>query len=235
MELKKRPRVAIIDYEMGNLFSVKRACEYAGLEAEVTADASVVMGSDAAILPGVGAFGDAMDNLERLDLTLPIKEFIMRGKPFMGICLGMQMLMSESEEFGRHDGLDVIKGQVVKIRASDTARMIKIPQVGWNRIFRPTSSRESIWYDSPLDSINNEEYMYFVHSYYVIPSDDGVILSVTDYEGTVYCSGILWKNVFACQFHPEKSGVKGLAIYKNWAAAVANRTAKGDHGTKVRS
>lgn len=210
--------IAIIDYEMCNIFSVKRACEHVGLHPLVTSDASAIMRSDAVILPGVGAFGDAMDNLKRLDLITPIKEFIESGKPFMGICLGMQLLMSESEEFGHHKGLDIIKGTVVKFPAF---RMdIKVPQVGWNRIYRPLHSNESIWQNSPLRGVMNNEYMYFVHSFYTVPEAPQLVLSYTNYEGLEYSSSFFFHNVFACQFHPEKSSIEGMKIYQNFAALV---------------
>lgn len=214
-------QVAIIDYEMGNMFSVKRVCEHVGLKPVITSGKSVIMDSDAIILPGVGAFGDAMNNLRKLDLIAPIKEFVESGKPFMGICLGMQLLMTESEEFGSHKGLDIIEGPVVKFSIKNSEnRIIKVPQVGWNKIYRPSFAKEDYWVNSPLNDINNGEFMYFVHSYYPIPSSTDAILSTTSYEETEFCSGILWKNVTAFQFHPEKSASEGIKIYKDWALMI---------------
>lgn len=221
MDVRQDSKVAVIDYEMGNLFSVLHACEHVGLYPLVTSDASVIMKCDAIILPGVGAFGNAVDNLKRLDLIVPIKEFIKSRRPFMGICLGMQLLMSESEEFGYHKGLDVIRGTVVKFpTAGKEQRTIKVPQVGWNRIYRPFQTSEEFWRNSPFRGITNNEYMYFVHSFYTVPEDPRTALSYTDYEGTEYSSSILLDNVFACQFHPEKSALKGMKIYENFAAMV---------------
>ncbi len=213
MSASGKPSVAIIDYGMGNMFSVKRACEHVGLEPLIAHTESMLMNSSAAILPGVGAFGDAMDNLKKMGLVEPIKKFVASGKPFMGICLGMQLLMSDSEEFGKHKGLDIIKGPVRRFPpVKSGGGVVKVPQVGWNQI-RPSLLK---WDASPLKNIEKDAYMYFVHSYYVVPEDKGVVLSVTDYEGTEYCSSILWKNIFACQFHPEKSADQGLTIYSNW-------------------
>lgn len=218
----KNNKVAVIDYEMGNLFSVKRACEQMDLIPFLTSDASVIMESDAVILPGVGAFGDAMDNLKRLDLIAPIKEFIATGRPFMGICLGLQLLMSESEEFGHYKGLDIIQGTVVKFLTigATEGRLVKVPQVGWNKIYRPPHVDEGSWQSSLFQGIMDNEYMYFAHSFYARPEDPRMTFSYTNYEGTEYSSSIHMNNVFACQFHPEKSGSAGIKIYKNFAEMV---------------
>jgi glutamine amidotransferase len=216
--------VSIIDYGMGNLFSVQQACEYAGLTALITSDKEMIMKSDAVVLPGVGAFGDAIDNLKERDLISPIKEFIASKRLFVGICLGMQLLMSESDEFGKHKGLGIIDGSVVKFPArNSTDQRIKVPQVGWNSICLPRSSSEGHWHKTPLSGFKNGEFMYFVHSYYTVPVNPETILCVTDYEGTEYPSGILWRNVFACQFHPEKSGPEGIRIYRNLASMIQNQ------------
>jgi imidazole glycerol-phosphate synthase subunit HisH len=221
-------QIAIIDYEMGNLFSVKRACEQVDLYPLVTADAAVIMKSDAIILPGVGAFGDAMSNLKKLDLTTPIKEFIKSGRLFIGVCLGMQLLMSESEEFGCHKGLDIIKGTVVKFPiVGNEQRAIKVPQVGWNRIYRPLHADDEFWQNSLFRGIPNDEYMYFVHSFYTEPEDPKVTLSFTNYEGVEYSSSIFLDNIFACQFHPEKSATAGMKIYANIASLI--KQWKGSH------
>lgn len=214
-------RVSIIDYEMGNLFSVKRACENVGLDPVITSDKRVLMDADALILPGVGAFGDAMTNLRSLDLVSPIRDFVDQGKPFMGICLGMQLLMSESEEFGNFKGLDIITGSVVKFAPIDKDNnSVKVPQVGWNRIHPLLQGKERKWGSSPLQDIDDGEYMYFVHSYYTVPEDPEVVLACTIYEGTEYASSLFKKNIFACQFHPEKSAAEGLKIYKNWSLMI---------------
>jgi imidazole glycerol-phosphate synthase subunit HisH len=205
-------KVSIIDYGMGNLFSVEQACRYVGLEPVITSDKNEILNSRAAILPGVGAFGDAMDNLEKLDLISPIKDFIKTGKPLLGVCLGMQLLFSESEEFGAHKGLNIIEGSVVKFRKE--SEPVKVPQIAWNQIYPPDSER---WKESPLKDMMKGEYMYFIHSYYARPHNNKNILSLTNYEGIEYCSSVKQNNVFAFQFHPEKSAFKGIEIYSNWA------------------
>lgn len=221
-EIRKRT-VAIIDYGLCNFFSVQHACEYVGLKSILTSDKSKIMVADAAILPGVGAFGDAMNNLRNLDLITPIKEFIKSGKPFMGICLGMQLLLSESEEFGNHKGLNIIEGCVAKFPAKNSSnKKNNVPQIGWNQIFRPSFAKETYWNKSPLKNIKNGEFMYFVHSYYPIPVNTETVLSTTTYEETKFCSSIKWRNVFAFQFHPEKSAREGIKIYKNWASIIKN-------------
>ena len=212
-----KPKIAIVDFHMGNLFSVMRACEYVDMDAVITYDSEEILKADGLILPGVGAFGDAMRHLEELKLIEPIKDFIKTGKPFFGICLGMQLLMSQSEEFGIHDGLDVISGKVIRFSNRDSkGHCIKVPQVGWNQIYPGEKSLKSFREDSFLQDIQVGEYMYFVHSFYVKPDDDKVIASLTNYEDIIYCSGIQWKNIFAVQFHPEKSAKKGIQIYRNW-------------------
>lgn len=203
-------KVAIIDYQLSNLFSVKHAFDYLKIHSEITSDKSVISKCDAAILPGVGAFGDAMNNLKQFDLIDLTKEFVSSGKPFMGVCLGMQLLFSQSEEFGIHQGFDFVKGKVKKFSSKEKA--IKVPQIGWNQIFQIKQD----WSNSPLKGIRNKSFMYFVHSYYVIPEDQGVVLSDTIYEDIEYCSSLLSKNVFATQFHPEKSGQEGIKIYQDW-------------------
>ena len=219
------PDVAIVDYRMGNMFSVKHACEYVGLNPFVTSNSDEITSADGIILPGVGAFGDAMENLRKLDLISPIMDYIESGKPFMGICLGMQLLMTESEEFGRHNGLDVIKGSVVKFPLNGNGDMdrVKVPQVGWNRIERPDCRAEDLWAGTPLAGVANGEFMYFVHSYYAMPADADAVLTVTEYGPVRYCSGVRRGNVFAFQFHPEKSAMEGMRIYKNWAAMIKAR------------
>lgn len=203
-------KIAIIDYQLSNLFSVKHALDYLKIDSEITSDKSIISKSDGTILPGVGAFGDAMNNLHYLDLIGLIKEFISTNKPFMGVCLGMQLLFTESEEFGIHQGLNIVKGKVKKF--SDSDRPIKVPQIGWNQILKVNDN----WNNSALKNIKSGEFMYFVHSFFCLPDDKSVILSETIYENTKYCSSILKDNVFATQFHPEKSGKEGIKIYKDW-------------------
>ncbi len=220
----RKGQIAVIDYQMGNLFSVVRACKQVGLLPVITSDPAVIQSSDAMVLPGVGAFGDAMQNLVRLDLVSSIRDFIASGRPFMGVCLGLQLLMTESEEFGHHSGLDIIQGRVVKFSTTgQDGRTVKVPQVGWNRIYLPAQTGKTAWQDSLLHGIREGEFMYFIHSFYTIPDDVRMAASFTNYEGTEYCSSVAWNNVFACQFHPEKSSTEGMKIYENFASLVKHR------------
>lgn len=201
--------IAIIDYQLSNLFSVKHALDSLKVESIITSDPQIILSAESAILPGVGAFGDAMANLKKLDLINSIHEFIKSEKPFMGVCLGLQLLFSTSFEFGKHQGLGVIKGEVKKFPT------IKVPQIAWNQLYSKPPIKSN-WVNSPLKTLKNNQYMYFVHSYYVQPEDKQIICSYTDYSGFEYCSSIVKDNIFAVQFHPEKSGPKGIEIYKNW-------------------
>ncbi len=206
-------KVVIIDYGMGNLFSVLQACAWVGLNAEVTSEKQALLAADALILPGVGAFNEAMLTLKKLDLIEPIRDKVAANTPLLGVCLGQQLLFSESEEFGSAKGLDFLSGSVRKFPASFNGRRVRIPQIAWNKIHQCNNS----WKNTPFEELNDAEYMYFVHSYYVIPENGSIAHSQTHYEGTTYCSSVLSKNIFATQFHPEKSALKGLTIYKNWA------------------
>jgi imidazole glycerol-phosphate synthase subunit HisH len=204
--------VAIIDYKISNLFSVNQACIHAGLSPVITSDKLIIEKADGIILPGVGSFKEAMNNLSDLDLCDSIRKVINEDKPFMGICLGYQVLFSESEEFGHTDGLNIFSGQVKKFENRGN-KLLKIPQVGWNTI---NPYNEEKWNNSLLKGIDPGEYTYFVHSYYVDTQETEIALTSTNYEGTNYCSSIQSKNVFASQYHPEKSGLEGLRIYKNF-------------------
>lgn len=216
--MPERSHVAIIDYGMGNLFSVQQACEHVGLRAVITSSKDAVLASEAVILPGVGAFSDAMATLQRLDLVSVLRDIAASGKPMVGICLGMQLLMSESEEFGRHHGLDIIHGDVVRLKPSIArGRTLKVPQVGWNRIVPAAGAG---WNDSLMDGLRDGEFLYFVHSFYARPVDPQVQLSTTTYGPMAFCSSVHRGSVFACQFHPERSGDRGLQIYRNLAALV---------------
>lgn len=209
-------KVVIIDYQMSNLYSVKHACDWAGLNATISSDKAVLANADLAILPGVGAFSDAMANLQKLELIPVIKAFVKSKKPFFGVCLGLQLLFNRSEEFGTQQGLGVIRGKVIRFpRINNERQAIKVPQIGWNKIYCPEYRKT--WDDSLLKGLRNNEFMYFVHSYYVVPEDINLVTSQTNYEGVEYCSSIKCGNIFATQFHPEKSGPNGLEIYKNLA------------------
>ena len=211
--MSQNKKVTIIDYQLGNLFSVKQACDTIGMTATISSDSKDIEEADAIILPGVGAFIEAMNNLDKLDLVNPIKDYVGAGKPIFGICLGLQLLFSESEEFGSGKGLDIIPGFIRKFPAMEKQRKIKVPQIAWNQVYGDKKSLAN----SPLKDLREREFMYFIHSYYVEPSSESCVLTKTNYEGIEYCSAILVNNIFATQFHPEKSSEKGLSIYKNWA------------------
>lgn len=202
--------IAIIDYGMGNLRSVQKGFEYVGHEAVVTRDLHVIDRASHVVLPGVGAFGDCMDNLIRFELTDVIHRSIATGKPFLGICLGYQLLFSESEEFGCHKGLGILAGQVKAIlRPSEDGEIsFKIPHMGWNTIQVNTVA-------PPLRGIASDSYVYFVHSYYVEPADHGLVSTQTEY-GIPFASSVWKDNIFATQWHPEKSQAVGLQVLKNF-------------------
>ncbi len=210
--------IAIIDYVMGNLRSVEKAFASVGHPAVVTRDPRIIDDASHVVLPGVGAFADCMTNLERYELIEPILQAIKKGKPFLGICLGLQLLFTESEEFGVHRGLDVIAGKVTRFafahehdgRTRESAGGLKVPHMGWNGL---TVTREAPF----LHGINSGADVYFVHSYYVQPADSAVTCTVTEY-GHSFVSSIWRDNVVACQFHPEKSQSVGLRMIRNFGA-----------------
>jgi glutamine amidotransferase len=205
--------VSIIDYGMGNLRSVQKGFEKVGCEAQIIRTSQAVRDARALVLPGVGAFRNCLQNLDSLGLIPPLRASIAAGKPFMGICLGLQILFSESGEFGTTPGLDIIKGRVVRFAAASASGgsgHLKIPHMGWNTI--------RIGRDVPLlRGIADESFVYFVHSYYVVPEDKAVVATTTPY-GIEFVSSIYRDNIFACQFHPEKSQSVGLSILRNFAA-----------------
>ena len=205
--------IAIVDYGMGNLRSVSKAFEKVGFSGVVTQDSSLIEKADGLVLPGVGAFKKAMENLEYLRLVGPILAFIRSGKPFLGICLGLQLLFSESEEFSLSKGLDVLKGKVIRfpfsLPGAPLAKdSLKVPHMGWNsvRITRKTQA---------LEGIQEGTHFYFVHSYFPVPDDPEIITTTTDYGGE-FVSSVGKGNLFACQFHPEKSQSLGLQILQNF-------------------
>ncbi|MBI2352421.1 MAG: imidazole glycerol phosphate synthase subunit HisH [Deltaproteobacteria bacterium] len=201
--------IAIIDYGMGNLRSVQKAFERVGCVAEVLRDPQRIAAARAVVLPGVGAFSACMENLRRFGLVEVIRGVVQQKKPFLGICLGFQLLFSESEEFGPQKGLDLFAGNVVGFHPGNG---LKVPHMGWNRLAKKK--------DCPfLDGISDGDYVYFVHSYYVVPEDPSMIATTTEY-GTPFVSSIAADHLFACQFHPEKSQEIGLRIVANFARFV---------------
>jgi imidazole glycerol-phosphate synthase subunit HisH len=214
--------ISIIDYGMGNLRSVQKAFEKTGCEARIIRTPREVLDARALVLPGVGAFRDCLKNLDDLHLITPVVNSIRAGKPFLGLCLGLQILFSESEEFGITPGLDIIKGSVVRFperlvelreSSSECPVRLKIPHMGWNTV--------SIKRRPPcLGDISDESYFYFVHSYYVVPEDHDVVATTTPY-GVEFTSGIWKDNIVAFQFHPEKSQGLGLQIIRRFAETAA--------------
>lgn len=196
--------IAIIDYGMGNLRSVQAGLEYVGQKPFITDDPKKIVEAPAVVLPGVGAFGDAIERLEKTGLGDAFREAVDSGKPCLGICLGLQLLFSESEEGGLYRGLDIIPGEVVRF-----SNQLKVPHMGWNQI---NIKKPDI---TIFQGILDGSYMYFVHSYYVQPEDESVIAATTDY-GVDFTSMIARDNLFATQFHPEKSQKIGLQMLSNF-------------------
>lgn len=203
--------IAIIDYGMGNLRSVQKGFERIGFAAEVTADPARILAAEKIVLPGVGAFRDCIHNLEQGGFVEPILQVIAEGRPFLGICLGLQLLFSESEEFGLHKGLGVIPGRVVRFPEGmqEQGEKLPVPHMGWNQI--------TLQAETPLfNGISDGSNVYFVHSYYVKPNDLSVVAATCNY-GLEFCAAIRKDNVMATQFHPEKSQGIGLQMLKNFA------------------
>ncbi|MGB0911796.1 MAG: imidazole glycerol phosphate synthase subunit HisH [Nitrospirales bacterium] len=201
--------IAIVDYGMGNLRSVQKACEAVGHTAIVTRESSKIADASHVVLPGVGAFGDCMENLIRYELDVPIRRAVASGKPFLGICLGLQLLFTESEEFGNHQGLGILPGTVKQFSSTTSVTAgLKVPHMGWNTI--------SIQQESPLlQDIHQASHVYFVHSYYVVPDDSTITCTTTKY-GVPFVSSVQKDNIFASQFHPEKSQKLGLQLFRNF-------------------
>jgi glutamine amidotransferase len=195
--------IVILDYGMGNLRSVEKGFLKVGIDAKVVSDPKTVNDAHAVVLPGVGAFRDCMRNLQKMSLIESIVRSIQKGKPFFGICLGLQVLFTESEEFGVHKGFDILKGKVVRFQIN-----LKVPHMGWNNV--KISRRPPIF-----DGIKDDAFFYFVHSFYVVPDDNDVIATMTEYG--ISFTSMIWKdNIFATQFHPEKSQENGLRLLKNF-------------------
>ena len=196
--------IAVIDYGAGNLFSVRRALEAVGAKFEITESAAKLTQAEKLILPGVGAFADGMRGLKKRRLVKPIRNEVKKGKPILGICLGLQLLMEEGFEFGKHEGLGLIEGKTDKIITSE-----KLPQIGWNQIKKQHDSLL-------LKGVADKEFFYFVHSFVIRPKKKPVVAATTNYGGDEFCSVVNFKNIYGTQFHPEKSGTEGLKIYQNF-------------------
>lgn len=198
--------IAVINYGAGNLPNVVRALQHVGADLQVTDDPAVILSAPAVVLPGVGATRDTMQSLEKLGLATVLPEFIASGRPFLGICVGMQVLCTESEEFGRHACLNIIPGVVRRLPGGQ-----KVPQIGWNQVeIRPQFAQHPLFADIPAASE-----FYFVHSYYCDPVDPAIVAAETDY-GLPFPSVFIQNNLAAVQFHPEKSGQRGLQLLRNF-------------------
>lgn len=208
-------RVIIVDYDLGNIYNLERAIKYLGGDAVITDNKEIISQAERLILPGVGAFGEGITNLRLKGLVKIIADFILSGRPFLGICLGMQLLMDLSEELGSHEGLGIIKGRVVSLRAIINDDTYKIPNIGWSKLAMPINNGIS-WEDTILNGIRAEDYMYFVHSYVVVPENIDVILASAFYGEAHFNAVIKQGNMYGCQFHPEKSGEAGLHILNNF-------------------
>ncbi len=197
--------LAIIDYDAGNLRSVEKALDYLGIENEITRDEKKLLNADKIILPGVGSFGDCMEKLKKYNLIDTVNELIEKNKPFLGICLGMQLLFNDSEEAPGVPGLGLLEGSIIKFK-DDMG--LKVPQIGWNSLKLQNDGR--LYKD-----IDNESYVYFVHSYHLKAKDEKIVKATCDY-GVNFHASVEKDNIFGCQFHPEKSGDIGLKILKNF-------------------
>ena len=197
--------VAIIDYGAGNLSSVKKALDYLGAESEITQDKSKILSASHVILPGVGSFGDAMNSMKERGLVETIKRAAVSGKPFLGICLGLQLLFENSDESAGVEGLGLLNGRIVEIPKD---KGLKVPHIGWNSVFLNKS-------DGIFKGIDEQSYFYFVHSFYLTGADDDVVAATTQYGVNIQCA-VQKGNLCATQFHPEKSGKTGLKVLKNF-------------------
>lgn len=200
--------IAIIDYDAGNLRSVEKALLSIGEDAIVTRDRDEILSADKVILPGVGAFGDAMKKLGEYGLVDTIHEAVDSGKPFLGICLGLQLLFRRSDESDGVEGLSILPGEILRI---PDAPGIKIPHIGWNSLKVKDDARL-------FNGLGENPYVYFVHSYYLKADDENIVAATTEYGGTLIHASVQKDNVYACQFHPEKSGGVGMQILENFAA-----------------
>jgi len=208
-------RVTILDYGLGNIYSVSRALEYLGTEVHLTDRPAEVLDASWLILPGVGAFANGMQGLQQRNLIEPLREYAASGRPLLGICLGMQMLVTSSHEFGEHQGLGIIPGQVMPIVSKGSSGIpLKVPHIGWGSLERPPACDS--WNGTILEGLSEHTDTYFVHSYSVVPDYEEHRLADTIYGDFRISAAIRKSNVYGCQFHPEKSGPNGLKIIENF-------------------
>ena len=197
--------IAMIDYDAGNIKSVEKALLYLGQEVVITRDPEILLRADGVILPGVGSFGDAMEKLHAYNLVEVIHKIVNQGTPFLGICLGLQLLFESSEETPGVEGLHVLDGKIVRIPAENG---LKVPHIGWNNLSYPNKGRL-------FEGIKEESFVYFVHSYYLQAADESIVTATSEYGVNIHAS-VEKGNVFACQFHPEKSSDVGMQILRNF-------------------
>jgi glutamine amidotransferase len=212
--------VVVVDYGIGNVFSVCNALKKAGLEPNLTRDVTDIKNADRLLLPGVGAFGKAIDALVDLGFDDMIRTYVETGRPFLGICIGMQLLMDEATEFGNHKGLGLIPGKVDRIPDCSTkGEMLRIPHISWAKVTPPSGDAKTAWSGSPLEvaSTGHSDF-YFVHSYHAVPSDPAHIHAVVDYGGNSVTAAVRRDNIFGTQFHPERSGPLGLQVLGQFAS-----------------
>lgn len=203
--------IVIVDYGIGNVKSIMNAFENQGEKTVLSRDRDVIFEADGLILPGVGAFSHGMNNLNKYNLVAIIKEYVKTGKPLLGICLGMQMLLEESEEFGYTKGIGLIKGKVIRLPI-EKSNKIKLPHISWNGV----RNKNIEWKNTILNGVEPNSDMYFVHTFVAKPENKDEILSITDYFNVEFCSSVKKDNIYGCQFHPEKSATHGLSIIKNF-------------------
>ncbi len=205
--------IAIVDYGFGNVQSIKNALNKFDVEVLLTHDRDAILNSDGLLLPGVGAYKKAMQELVARDLDATIREFVETNKMFLGICLGMQLLFESSEEFGKSTGLGILKGNVIKFPVEND---VKLPHVSWNSI----GIADISWGNTILESVSNNEDFYFVHSFVCVPENNNNILATAEYGGVSFCAAIKERNIYGCQFHPEKSADTGLKIMSEFVGMV---------------
>jgi imidazole glycerol-phosphate synthase subunit HisH len=209
-------KIAIVDYGLGNLFSIKQALEAVGGNCIFSSKAEDLLNCDGILLPGVGAYADAMSRLKELNLVDVIVKSAQQGKPILGVCLGLQLLFDKSYEFGEHQGLGLIPGEVVKFPNSYEGIELTVPFIGWNNLHITHDGSEN----SLLTGLKNGTKIYFVHSYYVKPKSQASVLAYCHYQGFAFPACVRYKNTIGIQGHPEKSSKEGLEIYKNWVASL---------------
>jgi glutamine amidotransferase len=215
------PRIVVVDYGLGNLHSVEKALNYLGIKALVSDGPDAIAQADGVILPGVGAFGDGIKRLTQQGFVPALRDYAGKGKPLLGICLGMQLLFSQSDEFGCHEGLNLIQGKVEYLLPQSVADEMKcrIPHIGWNRLVLPNWRTD--WKETILAGLKAGDEFYFIHSYHCVPADQSIVLATTNYGGNDITAVVKKGLIYGCQFHPEKSREVGLKILKTFSESAA--------------